>query len=154
MIISAGSSASVISFSVFVAIKFFFFLKIQFLMYLPDIYYIIFYNRYPKLIFFIWMMFSNNKIDFHNFDATAAVTIAAWSAASKFLYEQFTPKIKCFIVETLDSMAEDLVDRGVIWSYKSACDLQADKVVLEMIFAESPSDMLKPKRVEIKLDCG
>jgi hypothetical protein len=100
------------------------------------------------------MMFSNNKIDFHNFDTTAAVTIAVWSVASKFLYEQFTPKIKHFMVETLDSMAEDLVNRGVIWSYKSACDLQANKIVLEITFAESPSDVLKPKRVEIKLDCG
>lgn len=99
-------------------------------------------------------MLKNNKINFHNFDATAAVTIVAWSAASKFFYEQFTPKIECFIVETLDSMAEDLVARGVIWSYKSACNLQGNKVVLDITFAESPSDVLKPKRVEIKLNCG
>ena len=99
-------------------------------------------------------MANASKIDYHNFNATAALTIAAWSVAGKFLYEQATPETRTLMAETLDYIAEDLATRGVIWSCKSECYLQADQLVLEATFAATPSDMLKPMKVKISLNCG
>ena len=94
------------------------------------------------------------KIDFHNFAAKDAVTLAIWNVASKFMYEQFTSEIKCSIVEALNHAMEDLATKEVIWTFKSNCYLQADQLVLEIVFAENPSNALKPTKVEVKLNCG
>ena len=49
---------------------------------------------------------------------------------------------------------EDLATKEVIWTFKSNCYLQADQLVLEIVFAENPSNALKPTKVEVKLNCG
>ena len=99
-------------------------------------------------------MANASKIDYHNFDATAALTIAAWSVAGRFMYEQATPETRMLIAQALDELAGDLASRGVIYASKSSCCLHNDQIVFEIMFSETPSDVLKPKKVEIRLNCG
>ena len=99
-------------------------------------------------------MANASKIDYHNFDATAALTIAAWSVAGRFMYEQATPETRTLIAQSLDELASDLTSRGVIYASKSSCYLHNDQIVFEIVFSEIPSDLFKPKKVEITLNCG
>ena len=99
-------------------------------------------------------MTNASKIDYHNFDATAALTIAAWSVAGRFMYEQVTPKTRMLIVQALDELAGDLASREVIYASKSSCYLRNDQIVFEIVFSETPSDVFKSKKVEITLNCG
>ena len=99
-------------------------------------------------------MANASKIDYHNFDATAALTIAAWSVAGRFMYEQATPEMRMLIAQALDELAGDLASRGIIHAAKPSCYLHNDKIVFEIVFSETPSDVLKPKKVEISLNCG
>ena len=99
-------------------------------------------------------MANASKIDYHNFDATAALTIAAWSVAGRFMYEQATFETRMLIAQALDELADDLASRRVIYASKSNCYLHNDQIVFEIMFSETPSDVLKPKKVEIRLNCG
>lgn len=95
-----------------------------------------------------------SKIDYHNFDATAALKIAAWSVASRFMYEQATPETRMLIAQALDELADDLAFRGVIYASKLSCYLRNDQTVVEIVFSETPSGVFKPKKVEIILNYG
>ena len=99
-------------------------------------------------------MANASKIDYHNFDATAALKIAAWSVVGRFMYERATPETRTLIAQVLDELANDLASRGVIYASKSSCYLHNDKIVFEIVFSETPSDVFKPKKVEITLNCG
>ena len=99
-------------------------------------------------------MVNASKIDYHNFDATAALKIAAWSVVGRFMYEQAIPETRTLIAQALDELASDLASRGVIYASKSSCYLHNDKIVFEIVFSETPSDVFKPKKVEITLNCG
>ena len=99
-------------------------------------------------------MANASKIDYHNFDATAALKIAVWSVVGKFMHEQVTPETKTLIAQALDELANDLASRGVIYASKSSCYLHNDQIVFEIEFSETPSDVFKPKKVEITLNCG
>lgn len=99
-------------------------------------------------------MANANKIDYHNFDATAALTIAAWSVAGRFMYEQATPETRMLIAQALYELADDLASRGIIYAPKTSCYLHNDKIVFEILFSETPSEVLKPKKVEIYLNRG
>lgn len=99
-------------------------------------------------------MANASKIDYHNFDATAALTIAAWSVASRFRYEQATPETRMLIAQALDELTGDLASRGVIYASKPSCYLHNDQIVVEIVFSETPSDVFKPKKVEITLNYG
>ena len=99
-------------------------------------------------------MANTSKIDYHNFDATAALKIAAWSVVGWFMYEQATLETRTLIAQALDELASDLASRGVIYASKSSCYLRNDKIVFEIAFSETSSDVFKPKKVEITLNCG
>ena len=99
-------------------------------------------------------MANASKIDYHNFDATAALKIAVWSVVGRFMYEHATPETRTLIAQALDELAGDLASRGVIYASKSSCYLHNDQIVFEIAFSETPSDVFKPKKVEITLNCG
>ena len=99
-------------------------------------------------------MANASKIDYHNFDPTAALKIVVWSVVGKFMYEQATPETRMLIVQALDELAGDLASRGVIYAFKTSCYLHNDRMVVEIVFSETPSNVLKPKKIEISLNCG
>lgn len=92
------------------------------------------------------------KIDYHNFDATAALKIAAWSVAGRFMYGQATPETRMLILQALDDLANNFVSRGVIYAFKSRCYSRNDQIVFEIVVSETLGDVFKPKTIEICLN--
>ena len=99
-------------------------------------------------------MFEPFKIDFHNFSAKNALEIAIWLVANKFMYEQATDETISMIDSALDSCGNEFISKGIIWEAKSDCYIRYSKLVLEIIFAETPKDALKPTKVQLELSCG
>ena len=99
-------------------------------------------------------MFNPFKIDFHNFDVKAALEIAVWLVADKFMYERATEQTILMIQDALDEFGIELVSREIIWSAKASCYMRFNKLILEIAFAETPKDALKPTKVTLELTCG
>ena len=100
------------------------------------------------------MMDKARKIDYHNFDATAALATAAWSVARKFMYEQVTPETRMRIAQALDDLASDFTSRGAIYAFKTSCYLRNDQIVFKIMVSETPSDVFEPKTLEICFNRG